>query len=299
MTQLIRRLRIPVVIMGVGAQSNLRYQTDRLGPVEGSVRAFVSAVLDRGPSIGVRGEFTHDYLRGLGFRDVEVIGCPSLFFDGDRLPIAKRPPAIARDGARLAINVSPYVAPHGPPSSVVTCARYPDLTYIPQDIDTLELLLWGEAVTEPRRQADPRPLHPGHPLFRDDKVRFFVDPAPWIELPARRATSRSGRASTAHRGADRRHAGRRARPRLADARAGPLLRDPAPAARATSDPATDRAADLYAEADFGPLVDGHAARYRDVRRVPGPSRARSRLPLPSAGPGLHGAGRRPRPGRRP
>ena len=143
MTQLIRRLRIPVVIMGVGAQSNLRYQTERLGPVEESVRAFVSAVLDRGPSIGVRGEFTHDYLRGLGFRDVEVIGCPSMFFDGDRMPIEKRPPALT-PGSTLAMNVTPYVKRMG---DVVMShhARYPNLRYIAQDLATLELLLWGES----------------------------------------------------------------------------------------------------------------------------------------------------------
>jgi hypothetical protein len=74
MTQLIERLRIPVVILGVGAQAGLDFKLDRLRKIEPSVRAFVSAVLDRAPSIGVRGELTHTYLTGLGFRDVEVIG---------------------------------------------------------------------------------------------------------------------------------------------------------------------------------------------------------------------------------
>ena len=89
MTQLIRRLRIPVVILGVGAQVGLRGDLDRLKPIEASVRDFVSAVLDRAPSIGVRGEITCDYLRGLGYRDVEVIGCPSMFLNGDRLRVEK------------------------------------------------------------------------------------------------------------------------------------------------------------------------------------------------------------------
>ena len=60
LTQLIRQLRIPVVILGVGAQSNLRYETARLRPIEAAVKAFASAVLDRSPSIGVRGELTLD-----------------------------------------------------------------------------------------------------------------------------------------------------------------------------------------------------------------------------------------------
>ena len=150
MTQLIRRLRIPVVIMGVGAQANVRYETERLRPIEPSVRAFVSAVLDRAPSIGVRGEFTYDYLRGLGFHDVEVIGCPSMFFHGGRMAIEKRAPTLAPDAA-LAMNVTPYVKRMG---DVVMAhhARYPNLGYIAQDLATLELLLWGEI--GPRRATD-------------------------------------------------------------------------------------------------------------------------------------------------
>ena len=35
-------------------------------------KRFVAAVLDHSPSIGVRGEFTRDYLRGLGFGDEHV-----------------------------------------------------------------------------------------------------------------------------------------------------------------------------------------------------------------------------------
>ena len=74
LTALIRRLRIPVVVLGVGHQATVDNDTSRLAPIEDAIRGFVSAVLDHGPSIGVRGELTADYLTGLGFRDVEVIG---------------------------------------------------------------------------------------------------------------------------------------------------------------------------------------------------------------------------------
>ena len=55
MTRLIRRLRIPVVVLGVGAQANVQNDQARLSQIEGSVRDFVAAVLDRAPTIGVRG----------------------------------------------------------------------------------------------------------------------------------------------------------------------------------------------------------------------------------------------------
>ena len=43
---------------GVGAQVGTDYNTDELRPLESSVRRFVTAVLDRSASIGVRGELT-------------------------------------------------------------------------------------------------------------------------------------------------------------------------------------------------------------------------------------------------
>jgi len=63
LTALVERLRIPVVVLGVGAQGTFDYDTRRLKSIESSVRAFTSAVLARSPSIGVRGELTQDYLR--------------------------------------------------------------------------------------------------------------------------------------------------------------------------------------------------------------------------------------------
>lgn len=255
MTQLIERLTIPVVVLGVGAQANLAYDLTRLKPMEPSVRTFVRAVLDRSPSIGVRGELTHDYLRGLGFRDVEVIGCPSFFLNGADLHVEKRRPVLDRD-SRLAINVSPYVTSMGP---VVAhhVERYPDLTYIAQDLDTLEMLLWGEvkADVDP---ADPRPIHLAHPLFREDKVRFFADPAPWIDFLATRDFSFGTRI---HGNIAALIAGTPAYVLAHDSRTLELARyfeiphRPMP----RGEPKLD-AADLYAEADYGPLNRGHAAR---------------------------------------
>jgi len=256
LTQLIRRLRIPVVILGVGAQSNSRYDLARLRPMEPSVRAFVSAVLDRSPSIGVRGELTHDYLRALGFRDVEVIGCPSLFIHGDNLHVEKRRPVLDRE-SHLAINVSPYVLAMGP---IVArhVERYPGLTYIPQDIDTLEMLLWREigADVDP---ADPRPIHLAHPLFRDDKVRFFLDPAPWFEFLSGLDFSFGTRI---HGNIAALIAGTPAVVLAHDSRTLELARYfEIPHRLMPEVPADVDAADLYAEADYGPFNRGHAARF--------------------------------------
>jgi hypothetical protein len=135
-------------------------------------------VLDRAPSIGVRGELTAEYLSGLGFRDVEVIGCPSMFLHGDRLDVTKRQPSLDRD-ARISINVSPYVKAMGP-IVMSHVDRYPNLTYIAQDLDTLGLLTTGHQATS-QASDDPIPTHRAHPLFHRGQVRFYVEPWPWID----------------------------------------------------------------------------------------------------------------------
>jgi hypothetical protein len=178
MTALIERLRIPVVILGVGAQASVDYKLDRLKPLEPLVRRFMRAVLDRSPSVGVRGELSESYLRGLGFADVEVIGCPSMFLHGDALRVEKRVPELTSE-SRLAMNVSPYLRRMGP---VVQrhVERYPHLEYVAQDLDTLRILLLGESAGDAATQS-PLPVHLSHQLFRERRVRCYVDPWPWID----------------------------------------------------------------------------------------------------------------------
>ena len=68
---------------------------DRVKP---AATRFVRAVLNRSPSIGVRGEQTRDYLKSLGFGDehVKVIGCPSMFMYGPDLHVEKKVESLTR-----------------------------------------------------------------------------------------------------------------------------------------------------------------------------------------------------------
>ncbi|HYO42449.1 MAG TPA: polysaccharide pyruvyl transferase family protein [Candidatus Limnocylindrales bacterium] len=178
MTEVIRRLRIPVIVLGVGAQGSPDYGFDAIAPMERSVRDFVGAVLDRSPSIGVRGEATLAYLNGLGFRDIEVIGCPSMFMWGTNLRVERRVPALD-ETSRIAITISPYRSTMGP-IVLEACRRFPNLTYYAQDRFTLELLLKGTPLPNGTPDAAV-PTHPDHPLFRDNRTKLFIDPWPWIE----------------------------------------------------------------------------------------------------------------------
>ncbi|WP_047596347.1 polysaccharide pyruvyl transferase family protein, partial [Salmonella enterica] len=81
-TQLIRKLKIPVIVTGVGLRANYEPQLDEGFSFDEDVTNFVKAVLEKSAQIGVRGQITADYLKKLGFNaelDFRVIGCPSLY----------------------------------------------------------------------------------------------------------------------------------------------------------------------------------------------------------------------------
>jgi hypothetical protein len=130
-TMLIRRLKIPCVIVGVGAQAGLDLAQLKDTAMDAPVRAFVSAVLDRCSTIGVRGEFTQAYLRRLGFTQVEVIGCPSIFACGPGSPIDKpeRPP---RPGDPVAVNHTPGVGRKVSDFLAGVLAAYPNSVFVSQ-----------------------------------------------------------------------------------------------------------------------------------------------------------------------
>jgi hypothetical protein len=179
MSETIEALKVPVTILGVGAQLRLDGKAGRLEGVKGTVARFVRAVLDRSPSIGVRGELTEAYLRGLGFREVEPIGCPSVFLRGPGLRIEKGVDELT-PSSRISLNLSPYVRGLGPIVERHT-ARYPNLRYTAQHREALGMLLGrrrrGAQLTGDQSAL---PTHPDHPLVRDGRTSFFVDPEPWI-----------------------------------------------------------------------------------------------------------------------
>src|SRR5690606_30287480 len=132
LTKLIEDLRIPCVVVGVGAQTDLDLRLLGGSPIDSHVKKFAGAVLDRSACIGVRGDFTKDYLNRLGFSDVDVIGCPSMFLNGASLSVEKRVPSLSRD-SRIALNLTP-----GMSDGVCNLFRrgwkeFPNAIYVPQD----------------------------------------------------------------------------------------------------------------------------------------------------------------------
>ncbi|MYR39383.1 polysaccharide pyruvyl transferase family protein [Streptomyces sp. SID4944] len=259
MTQLIRKLRIPVVVLGVGAQAPLAYDAKRLKPMEQTVRQFVAAVLDRSASIGVRGEFTARYLADMGFRDVEVIGCPSMFLNGATFTLTKRQGPLTAE-SRIAVNGShSAVRAHGLDAIIRRAhGRYPHLRFIGQNLLEAELLHWRET-PHPDGAQTSMPTHPSHPMYREDKVRLYIDPVTWIgEL--RDFDFSFG--SRIHGNIAALLAGVPSTVLCSDSRTLELCRYfEIPHRRISEVPDTVDPAELYEAADFGGLVNGHEERF--------------------------------------
>ncbi|MFJ3715035.1 polysaccharide pyruvyl transferase family protein [Streptomyces sp. NPDC090057] len=186
LANLIGRLKVPVVVFGVGAQAKLDYDTAFLKPVDDAVKRFVGAVLDRSASIGVRGEFTQRYLGELGFRDVDVIGCPSVYFRGPGFRMGHPGGQELPEGARIALSTALRLANAELASAVneSVLEQHPGLTYFAQEGRDLQTLYWGDTAVA-ARQSPPMPDLSSHPLIRKADVCVPLEPHSWMDALTR------------------------------------------------------------------------------------------------------------------
>ena len=174
LTALVRKLKIPCVVVGVGAQADLVHGVTRIKDIDTDVKAFVSAVLDKSASIGVRGDFTNEYLRGLGFSSVETIGCPSFYLNGDKLKIIKKP----QPPAEISYNLTPKM-PHKLGKFFERLVNsYPNHAYVAQDKADLELFLLNKIINLP--VTDQLPSTPTHASILNGNAMLFSDVPSWI-----------------------------------------------------------------------------------------------------------------------
>lgn len=184
----LERLTIPFLMLSGGAQLPLDGDPAALKAMEPTVKRFARAVLNGSSALSVRGEMTAEYLTSLGFRDVVVVGCPSLALHGPGHRVEV--PEVLEPGAPIAFNLETK-DPFGG-ELVADAEQHYRATYIPQEHGTLELMLWA---TDPYDAVDPRlPLQRSHPQFTAARAEFFLDAYPWLDRLAQMAFSFGARA---------------------------------------------------------------------------------------------------------
>jgi hypothetical protein len=73
--ELLRKLKMPIIPFAIGAQSESRRKLDLPEKAKEVWRLYA----DRCTTLGVRGDYTAEVLNDLGIKNVDIIGCPSLF----------------------------------------------------------------------------------------------------------------------------------------------------------------------------------------------------------------------------
>ena len=92
LTGFVRALKIPCIVPSIGIQALNGKDFTQTFQYRDEAKAFVSAVLKKSSMIGLRGEETARFLTSLGFereKHFTVVGCPSMYSNGRRLPEVK------------------------------------------------------------------------------------------------------------------------------------------------------------------------------------------------------------------
>lgn len=173
--ELIEKLKIPVLMLSGGAQIGESGDSSHLLAMEGTTKRFLRAVLEKSSHITVRGEDSAEYISSLGFKDVLVVGCPSMTMFGRGHSVTPKkdlPP-----GGQIAYNLEPTNL-FGLGLIEDAEAEF-DPVYMPQDRSTLEMLLWG---TSPYPRISNRyPFNPNHHQIVDQVAEYHLDAWTWID----------------------------------------------------------------------------------------------------------------------
>ncbi|WP_096273197.1 polysaccharide pyruvyl transferase family protein [Paucisalibacillus globulus] len=180
-TKLIKKLTIPVVVIGVGLRAPFEPKLNEGFPFDKDVKAFVEAVLEKSNIIGVRGEITAKYLTRLGFRegiDHTVIGCPSMYSFGRELKI--RDTTITKD-SMVTVNSS-LLSPKNVLDFITRgMEEFPNHYFIPQWMKEMKLTYAGSPPIS-EKEIDNYPIKMSDSAYMDNRVRFFLNAPTWIDF---------------------------------------------------------------------------------------------------------------------
>ncbi|MCD8124931.1 MAG: polysaccharide pyruvyl transferase family protein [Lachnospiraceae bacterium] len=183
LTNLVNKLEIPSYIIGAGirAGSEEQFPARHYG-FEDETTEFIKAVLKKSACVGVRGEFTADFLKYLGFKEEEdyrVIGCPSLYTYGNRLHIRETditPDFKAACSGTLTTDME-TIQKMGE-----YMKEFHDLIFVGQLRRELKTLYLGVDYKTDEDLTAYYPCTIHHPLYANDKVRFFYNTDKWVDF---------------------------------------------------------------------------------------------------------------------
>ena len=181
-TKVIEKVNIPCVVTGVGMQKNIGQKTSN-EKLDKAVKNFMIAVLNKSALVGVRGEATADYLKGLGFipeKEFTVIGCPSMYMHGKNLPKIESP--ILTPDSKVSLN-SKIALPQVFHNVLYRISKeYRNYHYVPQVIEEIARMYAGVPYPKNFVKGTPKyfPMKASNAIYKNKKGLSFVNVPSWL-----------------------------------------------------------------------------------------------------------------------
>lgn len=175
----IEKLAIPCYVIGVGIRAPYEPDFSQKNLFDAAVVRFIKTVLAKSGMVGIRGAITGRYLDGLGFkedRDYMVIGCPSIYTFGQEL--TQRKIDLSNPNMSLAVNFCRgYAKKEIAQYTYNLTQKYKNYQYIGQETSELRTLIVGN---ENMPDTHWYPGNMEHKFYKEDRVRFYINPVSWI-----------------------------------------------------------------------------------------------------------------------
>lgn len=179
-TDLINAVKIPCVVVGVGAQCGLDFSSQTKFDFDDDVKDFCAAVASKSASIGVRGELTYEYLKRLGFGSVtRVIGCPSMYMFGAELPPLKsKKHGLCRSKLKT-ISVN---SKNNDSDEVKRFLFNEENNYIFISQENIDYGIVYSGMPRDEKADGFYPLNINNKVFMNDRARFCINVPSWLKL---------------------------------------------------------------------------------------------------------------------
>ena len=185
MTRLIKKLKIPCIVIGVGVQAKVDESVNKKFDFDDASTRFIKAVLEKSAMIGVRGEITAQYMKKLGFaeeKDFTVIGCPSMYLHGDTVPLKE----IGELTPQSKVSVNRKINMPAKLHQFIydSSQRFTDAMFVPQGIDDLLLLYAGKFIDRSKypKIPDNYPWKMDHPICAQGHEIGFSNVPSWLDF---------------------------------------------------------------------------------------------------------------------
>ncbi len=184
-TEFVKKLKIPVIVIGIGLRADYEPDLNASFVFDDSAKRFVSAVIDKSSTLGLRGQITADYLKKLGFledRHYSVIGCPSLYTYGNGINMRPIPAEIKS----IALNTNDYYNIGHINEMLKNTAAAFDNVYLVQQMQAefVDLYVGNRFPFNVRLNNTKKSLlgERYESLKKEDRVRFFFDTVSWVNF---------------------------------------------------------------------------------------------------------------------